>query len=113
MAKGNNVGVQGAGPPEGAGTAVKRGASRENVINKDMMLAWIKAAAPDKCKGIFEVGLPGAPVESGLRLGVGDPPQQRVHGRAAAGRPREVFRQQRALVVAALPLLARMQRHRD
>lgn len=100
-----------AGPPQGAGATIERGAGRKDVINEYMAQAGIKVGPRLKCKGIFQVGLPGAPVETRLAGSIGYPPEQRDDARPCARGARESRRQAFALVKSAFALFPRMQGH--
>lgn len=113
MAKRDDVKLHCTRTPEGASTAVKRGTSREYIVYQDEMKPRIKWAAPDECKGIFQIRHPGPAIESRLRWRIDIPPQQPLDPRAPACRPSQRGGQQFRLIITPLTSLSRMQRHRD
>jgi hypothetical protein len=67
VAKRHDVDFQTAGAAKRLRAAVECGASRENVINQEVMLRGTYGYAVRECKGIFEVQLTRSPVVMCLR----------------------------------------------
>ena len=111
MGKYGDVQLHAAVPPQHSGAAIERGAGREYIINKDVALPCIQAGARSECKGIFEVVPARAPVEGGLALRIRAPHKDIHHNRRSAGRPRESLREEGALIEAAFPTPACVERH--
>lgn len=107
MGKRHDVEIQHARAAQDARTAVKRGTSRKNIVDEHIFQFGSKASSGNQCKGIFEVGLAGLPVEFRLRTRVHIAPQQLLH--ASAAHSRQSLRQQETLIKATLPGFARVQ----
>ena len=109
MGKRHDVEIQRARAAQDARTAVERGTSRKYIVDEHIFQIRSKAGSGNQCKGIFEVGLAGLPVEFRLRTRVHVALQQLLH--ASAAHSRQSLRQQETLIKATLPGFARVQGH--
>src|SRR5688572_5647666 len=81
VAKRNDVEAQRTCTAQRACTAVKRGTSRENIVDEDILQRRINVRPWGKCKGIFQIRHSRATIKRGLRLRIDDRSEERRVGK--------------------------------